>query len=77
MTSDAYAGDAALKAAIVEYIGSAAGDIAESGLAIGETVYYNRLMCPVNNTPGVVDFADLAADAATGALASCWLMAGA
>ena len=38
VTSDAYAGDAALKAAIVEYIGSAAGDIAESGLAIGETV---------------------------------------
>lgn len=56
VTSDAYAGDAALKAAIVEYIGSAAGDIAESGLAIGETVYYNRLMCPVNNTPGVVDY---------------------
>ena len=56
VTSDAYSGDAALKAAIVEYIGSAAGDIAESGLAIGETVYYNRLMCPVNNTPGVVDY---------------------
>lgn len=56
VTSDAYAGDAALKAAIVEYIGSAAGDIAESGLAIGETVYYNRLMCPANNTPGVVDY---------------------
>lgn len=56
VTNDAYAGDAAVKAAIVDHIGSEEGDIATSGLPIGRTVYYNRLMGPMNATAGVVDY---------------------
>lgn len=56
VTNDAYGGDATVKAAIVDHIGSEVGDIATSGLPIGETVYYNRLMGPMNATAGVVDY---------------------
>lgn len=56
VTGDGYMGDDTIKAAVLAFIGSEAEDIAASGLSIGETVYYNRLMCPVNETPGVVDY---------------------
>lgn len=56
VTGDGYMGDDTIKAAILAYIGSEDADIAASGLSIGETVYYNRLMCPVNETQGVVDY---------------------
>lgn len=56
VTGDGYMGDDTIKAAIVAHIGSDAEDMAAAGLAIGETVYYNRLMCPLNETPGVVDY---------------------
>lgn len=56
VTSEAYKGDETIKEAIIGYIGSSESGMAASGLSIGETVYYNRLMCPVNNTAGVVDY---------------------
>ena len=66
VTGSAYAGDASLQAALVDYIGSAEGDIATSGLPIGEKVYYNRLMDPVNETTGVVDYTlEISSDGAT------------
>lgn len=56
VTDSDYLGDDTLREAIVSYIGSEGAPLAESGLAIGATVYYNRLMCPVNETAGVVDY---------------------
>lgn len=56
VTDAAYPGDGTLKAAVVDYIGSEGTSLAASGLSIGETVYYNRLMCPINETQGVVDY---------------------
>ena len=56
VTDAAYPGDDTLKAAVVDYIGSEGTSLAASGLSIGETVYYNRLMCPINETQGVVDY---------------------
>lgn len=56
VTSGAYAGDVMLKAAIAEYIDGTVRDIVEGGLTIGETVYHSRLMCSVNDTPGVVGY---------------------
>lgn len=65
VVEDAYGGDAALQIVIVDYIGSEAGDYSKSGLAIGETVFYNRLMCPINSVPGVVDYSlELSTDGA-------------
>ena len=56
VTDAAYPGDGTLKAAVVDYIGSEGASLAASGLSIGQTVYYNRLMCPINETQGVVDY---------------------
>ena len=56
VTDAAYPGDGALKAAVVDYIGSEGASLAASGLSIGQTLYYNRLMCPINETQGVVDY---------------------
>lgn len=56
VTSSDYLGDDTLRNAIISYIGNEGEPLTESGLAIGTTVYYNRLMCPVNETQGVVDY---------------------
>lgn len=63
VTDSGYLGDDTLRDAIISYIGSEGAPLTESGLAIGATVYYNRLMCPVNETAGVVDYAlEISAD---------------
>lgn len=54
--NDDYAGDEAVKAALIQYIGTDEGDLTASGLGIGESVYYNRLLCPINAVPGIVDY---------------------
>lgn len=56
VTNSDYMGDDTLRNAIISYIGNEGEPLTESGLAIGATVYYNRLMCPVNETQGVVDY---------------------
>lgn len=56
VTDDSYLGDTSLQDALIAYIGAEGENLAASGLAIGESVYYNRLMCPVNDTQGVVDY---------------------
>ena len=56
VTDSTYGGDSTIKAALIAFIGDAAADVNASGLGIGEDVYYNRLMCPLNSVPGVVDY---------------------
>lgn len=56
VTSEAYSGDNTLREALLRYIGSESEALSGSGLSIGETVYYNRLMAPLNAVPGVVDY---------------------
>lgn len=56
VTDATFGGNATIQAAVIAFIGDAAADVNASGLGIGEDVYYNRLMCPLNSVPGVVDY---------------------
>ncbi len=56
VTDVTFGGADTIKAALIDFIGTSAGDITASGLGIGEDVYFNRLVCPVNEVRGVVDF---------------------
>ena len=56
VTDSTFGGNNTIKAAMIAFIGDAAADVNASGLGIGEDVYFNRLMCPLNAVPGVVDY---------------------
>lgn len=56
VTDPTYGGPETIQAAVINYIGSADSDDDMPGLPIGESVYYNRLICPINAVVGLVDY---------------------
>lgn len=55
ITNRDYAGNEAIKQALIRQIGSST-ESETPGLTIGESVVYNKLMCPINSVPGVIDY---------------------
>jgi uncharacterized phage protein gp47/JayE len=56
VTNSSFLGNDTIRAAVIAYIGDEDGTISDTGLAIGASVYYNKLHDPINDTAGIIDY---------------------
>lgn len=56
VTDDTFGGPETIRAAVIAYIGSDNDEEELPGLPIGDSVYYNRLVCPINAVVGLIDY---------------------